>query len=80
DVTSQVRYVAVTTYAVGSDRVIHFAVGDKSYSFSISSTTNLSSFGGNPQTIQSGTSVIVTVQYNGNSATVLSISHSIHPI
>ena len=63
-----------TTSAVGSDHVIHFNVGKKSYSFTLSSTADLGDFNGNAQSIQSGAQVKVKVQYNGSTPTVLKIS------
>jgi len=60
-----------TTAAVGSDNVIHFTVGTKSYSFIIPSTADLTAFHGNAQSIQSGTQVQVQVQYNGSTPTVI---------
>lgn len=75
DDPNQVEFQGVTTQAVGSDRVIHFAVGNKSYSFTIPSTVDLSDFGGNAQSIASGATVKVTVEYNGSTATVTKVSH-----
>src|SRR5579863_4482602 len=57
DTTNQVQFDGVTTAAVGSDHVIHFAVGNKSYNFSIASNADLSDFNNNAQSIQSGASV-----------------------
>lgn len=64
DTTNQVTFTGVTTAAVGSDNVIHFTVGHKSYNFTITSGADLGDFSNNAQTITSGTSVKVEVQYN----------------
>src|SRR5216683_3048726 len=61
-----VDFKGVTTSAVGSDGVIHFKVGNKSYSFSISSSTDLGDFN-NAQSIQANQAVKVEVLFNGNS-------------
>ncbi len=42
-----VEFHGITTSAVGSDRIIHFRVGNKSYSFAISATTDLGDFNNN---------------------------------
>jgi hypothetical protein len=68
---NQVEFQGVTTQALGSDRVIHFTVGNKSYSFTIPSTVDLSDFGGN---IASGATVKVTVEYSGATGTVTKVS------
>ncbi len=71
-----VTFKGVTTQAVGSDRVIHFTVGNKSYSFAIASTAELKDFGGNAQSIASGTSVKVEVLYTGTSGSALDVSNN----
>ncbi len=71
-----VTFKGVTTQQVGADRVIHFAVGNKSYSFSIASTAELKDFNGNAQSIANATSVKVDVQYNGTTGTALDISNN----
>ncbi len=76
DVTGQATFQGVTTAAVGSDNVIHFKVGNKSYNFTISSGADLSDFNNSAQRIQSGSSVKVDVQYNGSSVQVLKISNA----
>lgn len=76
DITSQVTFKGVTTAAVGSDHVIHFAVGHNSYSFTIPTNADLGDFNNNAQSIQNGTPVKVEVQYNGSSATVLKVSNN----
>lgn len=69
-------FQGVTTQAVGSDRVIHFAVGNKSFSFPIASTADLKDFGGNAQSIASGTSVKVKLLYSGTSGTATDVSNN----
>src|ERR1700730_10525268 len=59
-------YTGITTSAVGADRVLHFTVGSKSYSFTLPPTTDLSDFGGNAQTIGNNVSVKVKVQVPAN--------------
>ena len=66
----------VTTQAVGSDLVIHLTVGNRSFSFPIASTAELKDFNGNAQSIVNGTSVKVTVQFNGTSGSVLDVSNN----
>jgi hypothetical protein len=74
DDANQVKFQGVTTQAVGSDLVIHFAVGNKGYRFAIPSTADLSDFNGNAQSIASGATVKVTVEYNGTTGTVTKVS------
>jgi hypothetical protein len=77
DATNQVTFQGVTTAAVGSDNVIHFTVGNKPYSFTVSSGADLSDFNNSAQQIQSGTSVKVEVQYNSaTNVTVLKVSNN----
>lgn len=71
-----VTFQGVTTQAVGSDRVIHFAVGNLSYNFPIVSTADLGDFNGNAQSIANATSVKVKVQFNGASGTALDVSNN----
>ena len=71
-----VEYQGVTTSAVGTDRVIHFKIGTKSYSFTIGATTDLSDEGGNAQAIQANQLVTVQVQFAGSTGTVLKVQHS----
>ncbi len=66
----------VTTQVVGSDRVIHLTVGNRSFSYPIVSTAELKDFNGNAQSIVNGTPVKVTVQFNGTSGSVLDVSNN----
>ena len=74
DDPNQVKFQGVTTQAVSSDRVIHFTVGNKSFSFTIASNADLGDFNGNTQSIGNGVTVKVTVEYNGSTATVTKVS------
>jgi hypothetical protein len=71
-----VTFQGVTTQSVSTDRVIHFTVGNRSYSFPISSTAELKDFNGNAQSIANATSVKVNVQFNGTTGTALDISNN----
>src|SRR5713101_4877891 len=68
---SVIAYTGVTTSAVGADRVIHFTAGNKSYTYTIPATADLSAYGGNAQAIGINTTVKVKVSYPDN--TVVSI-------
>ena len=78
DVVNQniVQYKGLSTSVVGADRVIHFKVGTRSYSFTIGATTDLSDVGGNAQAIQANQIVKVKVQFAGSTATVLKVELS----
>lgn len=69
-----VVYNGVTTSAVGSDRVIHFTVGNRGFNFAIASTANLTDFSGNAQSIGNNVSVKVTVQFSGSSGAVIRVN------
>lgn len=71
---NNIAYTGVTTSAVGADRVLHFTVGTKSYTFTIPTTADLSDFGGNAQAIGINVSVKVKVQYPAN--TVVSVGNA----
>src|SRR5216684_665607 len=58
-----IAYTGVTTSAVGADRVIHFTAGNKSYTYTIPATADLSAYGGNAQAIGINTTVKVKVSY-----------------
>jgi hypothetical protein len=76
DDPNQVKYQGATTQAVGSDKVIHFAVGNKSFSFPIAPTADLSDYNGNAQSIASGATVKVTVEFSGTSGSATNIGSS----
>ncbi len=69
-------YQGVTNQAVGSDRMIHFTVGNRSFSFAIASTAELKDFNGNAQSIANSTSVKVKVLFNGTSGSALDVSNN----
>jgi hypothetical protein len=69
-----IAYTGITTSAVGADRVLHFTVGVKSYTFTIPTTAVLSDFGGNAQAIGNNVSVKVKVQFPAN--TVVSVGNA----
>ena len=71
-----VTFQGITTQSVGSDRMIHFAVGNRSFSYPIVSTAELKDFNGNAQSIANAASVKVEVQFNGNSGTALDVSNN----
>jgi hypothetical protein len=56
--------------------VIHLTVGNRSFSYPIVSTAELKDFNGNAQSIVNGTSVKVTVQFNGTSGSALDVSNN----
>jgi hypothetical protein len=74
DNASIVKFQGVTTQAVGADRVIHFSVGNKSFSYAIASTADLGDFNNNAQSISNGAQVKVDVQFNGTSGTATKVS------
>ena len=69
-----VTYTGVTTSAVGSDGVIHFAVGNKSFSIQIASTADLGDFNNNAQSIGNNVSVKVTAQFSGTTGTAIKVA------
>jgi hypothetical protein len=71
---NQAQYTGVTTAAVGSDHVLHFAVGNKSFSFPIASTTDLSAFSNG--SIPSGANVSITVQFSGSNGSVIQVGNN----
>lgn len=71
-----VDFQGVTTSAVGSDGVIHFKVGNKSFSFTIGSNTDLGDFNNNAQSIQANQAVKVEVLFNGATGSVVKVSNA----
>ncbi len=61
-----IAYTGITTSAVGSDRVLRFTIGTKSYSYTLPAAANLSDFNGNAQAIGNNLSVKVKVQVPAN--------------
>lgn len=70
---TQAIYTGVTTSALGSDRMLHFTVGNRSFTFAVASNADLSAFNGN---IANGTTVTVTVQFNGSTGSVVQVGNS----
>jgi hypothetical protein len=75
DATKQniVEYHGQTSSVVGTDNMLHFVVGNKSWSFPITTTTDLSNFNNNAHSIQQNQRVKVEVQFAGTSGTVLKV-------
>jgi Domain of unknown function (DUF5666) len=76
DDTTQAEYQGVTTAAVGSNHVLNFKVGNRSFSFPIASNADLSDYNGNAQAIQNGANIKVTVQFNGSNGSIIKISNN----
>ena len=79
DLSNQIKlntvdFQGMTTSAVGADRVIHFTVGNKSYSYTIGSTADLGDFNNNAQGIQANQMVKVVVLFNGSNGSVTKVS------
>ena len=64
-----VDFSGVTTSAVGSDNVVHFQVGNKSYNFTVGASTQLKHLA-SAQSIVANQPVKVEVLYNGASNTL----------
>ena len=71
-----VDFQGVTTSAVGADHMIHFAVGNKSFSYAIGSNADLGDFNGNAQSIGNNASVKVEVTFNGATGSVTKVSNA----
>ncbi len=71
-----VTFQGSTNSAVGSDKVIHFTVGSKSYSYTISSGADLGDFNNNAQSIGNNQAVKVEVTFNGTTGTVTKVSNA----
>lgn len=78
DTTDQnvVDFQGVTTSAVGADHVIHFGVGNQSFSYAIGANADLSDFNGNAQSIARGTSVKVEVTFSGTTGSATKVSNA----
>jgi hypothetical protein len=70
-----VDFAGVTTRAVGADNVVHFKVGNKSYSYAIGSTTELKDFT-NAQTIGANQQVKLEVLFNGAQGAVTKVENA----
>ena len=64
--TNIIAYTGTTTSAVGADRMIHFTVGTRAYTYTIPTTAVLTDFGGNAQAIGINVLVKVKVLYPAN--------------
>ncbi|HEX9132453.1 MAG TPA: hypothetical protein VF844_09180 [Ktedonobacteraceae bacterium] len=73
---NKATFQGVTTQAVGSDRMIHFSVGNRSFNFTIAPTADLKDFSGNAQSIANRTFVKVKVQFIGTSGTATDVSNN----
>jgi Domain of unknown function (DUF5666) len=71
-----VDFQGVTSSAVGADHMIHFAVGNKSFSYAIGSNADLSDFSGNAQNIGNHANVKVEVTFNGTTGTATKVSNA----
>lgn len=71
-----VTYQGMTSSAVGSDNVIHFTVGSKSYSYTIGSGADLGDFNNSAQSIASNQAVKVEVLFQGANGTVQKVSNA----
>ena len=71
-----VDFQGVTTSAVGADHMIHFAVGNKSFSYAIGSNADLGDFSGNAQNIGNHANVKVEVTFNGTTGAVTKVSNA----
>ncbi len=69
-----VEFHGMTTSAVGSDNVLHFAVGNKSYGYTIGSGADLSDFNNSAQSIQANQMVKVTVLFSGSNGSITKVS------
>lgn len=78
DVQNQnvVTFQGMTTSAVGSDNVIHFTVGSKSYSYTIGSGADLGDFNNSAQSIGNNQAVKLDVTFNGTTGTVTKVSNA----
>jgi hypothetical protein len=70
-----VEFTGVTTSAVGSDNVIHFNIGNKSFAYTINSSTELKNVA-NAQAIANNQQVKVEVLFNGSNANVIKVEVS----
>jgi hypothetical protein len=70
-----VDFKGVTTSAVGSDNVIHFNIGNKSFAYTINSSTELKNLA-NAQAIANNQPVKVEVLFNGSNANVIKVEVS----
>jgi len=72
---NSVDFEGVTTSTVGSDSVLHFNVGNKSYSYAMNGSTRIKHFM-NPQSIVANTPVKVEIRFNGSNGTVTQVENN----
>ncbi|MDQ6661329.1 MAG: hypothetical protein M3Z24_10230 [Chloroflexota bacterium] len=72
---SEADYQGVATRTVGSDNVLHFKVGNRSYSFAIASGADLGDFNGNAHSINANQPIKVKVTFQNGSGTVQKVSN-----
>lgn len=70
-----VEYQGVTNSAVGADNVLHFTVGNHSFSYSIASSADLGDFNNNAQSITNNQTITVKVQFQANTGTITKVSN-----
>jgi hypothetical protein len=71
-----VTFQGMTTSAVGSDNILHFTVGSKSYSYTIGSGADLSDFNNSAQSIGNNQAVKVEVTFQGTTGSVTKVSNA----
>lgn len=72
DDINTVEFKGATTQALGADHILHFTVGNHQFSYTLGSHVDLDTF--NNSTVPSGTSVKVTVEFNGTTGTITKVS------
>ena len=71
-----IEFKGTTTQAVGSDHMLHFNVGNHSFSYAISASADLGDFNNNASSITNGAQVKVKVQFSGTTGTVIKVSNN----
>ncbi len=71
---SEVDFQAVVTSAVGTNNVIHFQVGNKSYSVTANGATQVKGFT-SLQAIPANQSVKLNIQYNGSNGNLIKVDN-----
>ena len=71
-----VTFQGTTNSAVGSNNVIHFTVGKKSYSYTIGSGADLGDFNNSAQSIGNNQAVKVEVTFQGTTGTATKVSNA----
>lgn len=68
-----IDFKGATTQTVGPDHMLHFNVGTRAFSYTLSPAADLDDFNGDAGNIASGTPVRVRVQFNGTTGSVIRI-------